>query len=258
MRIQLCGPVTICGDGAPLSPTGRKQRGILALLAVNSGQTVSTETMINCCWDNPPSSARANVRSYVASLRRDLESASHGSSKLFSFNNRCGSYRLSLGSNDVDITEISRLVNAAKSCLETQPETAVSYCLKAKRIWHGDPGNDLPNTSWFAIHTMNLQELRQRGDKILSTAHLLSGHPYHALPILRNLLGQAPQHPQYQLLLAAAHYLNKQTPEALHVIRCARESFNEMGLDLPNDVNELLQAILNSDTELVLQRIKAN
>lgn len=256
MRIQLCGPVTIFGDGLPQIPSGRKQRGILALLAVNHGRVVSTDTLIDYCWENPPQSARANIRSYIASLRQSFESTTRGSSSFISYNNRCGGYRLNLEPDGLDVAEISRLLDAARNRLRSDPSDALVHGQKAKWLWQGDPGSDLPRTSWFDLHTMNLQELRRRNDQVLATLYLLVGQPYSALPLLRSLIAASPQNPQHVLLLAIAHFLNRETPESLRVIESARFSYAEFGFDLPAEICATRQAILNSDTVAVMDYLR--
>lgn len=256
MRIQLCGPVTIYGDGLPQIPSGRKQRGILALLAINRGRVVSTDTLIDYCWENPPQSARANIRSYIASLRQNFETTTRGSASLVSYNNRCGGYRLNLEAESLDAAEISRMLDTARDRLRSNPNDALVHSQKAKSLWQGDPGFDLPRTAWFDLHTMNLQELRRRNDLLLATSFLLMGQPHNAVPLLRALVAVSSQNPQYVLFLAISLFLNKQTPEALAVITSARSNYAELGFDLPAEICAAHQAILNSDESTVMDYLR--
>ena len=49
---------------------------VLAALAVEAGQVVSTETLIDRVWDDPPASARETLYVYVSRMRRTIESTS--------------------------------------------------------------------------------------------------------------------------------------------------------------------------------------
>jgi DNA-binding SARP family transcriptional activator len=67
-RYRLLGPVRIAGHPAPPSPP--KARALLALLVLRANQPVPYEDIARELWAaEPPASAWANVRTYVARLR---------------------------------------------------------------------------------------------------------------------------------------------------------------------------------------------
>src|SRR6202000_2068323 len=51
-----------------------QRRAVLAVLLINAGRTVGTETLIDAVWgDNPPDKAPATLQVHVSALRRALE-----------------------------------------------------------------------------------------------------------------------------------------------------------------------------------------
>ena len=70
MDLRLLGPVEAYAGGIPLALGAPRQRAVLATLLLKSNKPVSTEQLVQAVWDDPPRSANANIRTYVAGLRR--------------------------------------------------------------------------------------------------------------------------------------------------------------------------------------------
>ncbi|HEU5111293.1 MAG TPA: transcriptional regulator, partial [Micromonosporaceae bacterium] len=63
MHLRVLGPLEVraAGDVVPLGP--RKQRTVLAMLALNAGRIVSLDQLVDELWPTaPPRSAVPNVR----------------------------------------------------------------------------------------------------------------------------------------------------------------------------------------------------
>ena len=71
--LRLLGPVELrLGDG-PVELGPRKQRAVLAMLALRSGRTVPTDALIEGLWgEDPPASATKMLQLYVSHLRPPL------------------------------------------------------------------------------------------------------------------------------------------------------------------------------------------
>jgi DNA-binding SARP family transcriptional activator len=68
-RYRVLGPVRI--TGTPAAPCPPKARALLALLVLNANRPVRYAEIARELWaDDPPPSARANVRTYAAGLRQ--------------------------------------------------------------------------------------------------------------------------------------------------------------------------------------------
>ncbi len=75
LSFRLLGPFEVTGgDGRIIDLGPRKQRAVLAVLALEPGRIVSLDRLIDELWaDEPPSSATATLQSYVSNLRKVLE-----------------------------------------------------------------------------------------------------------------------------------------------------------------------------------------
>jgi DNA-binding SARP family transcriptional activator len=73
VQVRLLGPVEVVRDGHRVRLPGAKPTTLLALLAINVGEVVGTGRLVDGLWgDQPPPSADAVLRTYVAQLRRVL------------------------------------------------------------------------------------------------------------------------------------------------------------------------------------------
>ena len=73
MELRLLGPLEVrLGDG-PIELGPRKQRAVLAMLALKPGRTVAADHLAEGLWgdESPPSGAKM-VQLYVSHLRRLL------------------------------------------------------------------------------------------------------------------------------------------------------------------------------------------
>ena len=50
MRFAVLGPLAVSPDGHPVSPGGRKQRTLLALLLLHANEVVSRDHLIEALW----------------------------------------------------------------------------------------------------------------------------------------------------------------------------------------------------------------
>jgi DNA-binding SARP family transcriptional activator len=74
VEVRLLGPLEVrLGDG-PVDLGPRKQRAVLAMLALEAGRTVSVDRLAEGVWgDPPPPSAAKMVQLHVSHLRRVLD-----------------------------------------------------------------------------------------------------------------------------------------------------------------------------------------
>src|SRR4051794_41916266 len=79
VEIRVLGRVDAVVDGRSLPLTRRKQRAVLAMLALRANHTVGADELIDGLWgDRPPASAAKNLQSYVSQLRKALVSDEAG------------------------------------------------------------------------------------------------------------------------------------------------------------------------------------
>src|ERR1700755_2532784 len=104
MLVNLLGPIeAVTADGA-VSLGGAKQRAVLAMLALQTGSTVSADRLIDGLWgDRPPAPALKLVQLYVSHLRKAL-----GEEDVIATHGR--GYELCLARQDVDAGRFERLL----------------------------------------------------------------------------------------------------------------------------------------------------
>src|SRR5512133_2484907 len=83
LEIRVLGRVDALVDGRAVPLGHRKQRAVLAMLALRANRTVSVDDLIDGLWgDRPPASATKNVQYYVSQLRKELGSDGSGATIL--------------------------------------------------------------------------------------------------------------------------------------------------------------------------------
>ena len=72
MQVRLLGPVDVVVDGTPRDVPGLRRKAVLAALALNHGEVLSTDRLLDIAW-GPGETARLNtLQSHVSYLRRVL------------------------------------------------------------------------------------------------------------------------------------------------------------------------------------------
>jgi DNA-binding SARP family transcriptional activator len=141
VRFHLLGPLTVTVGGRALPLGGAKQRVLLAHLLLNANRLVPPGRLIGTIWpSDPPTSATANLQTYVWRLRRLLPGTAlrtHGPG-----------YSLAVEPGEVDAHAFARLVaDAARAAEDGSPETALTLLAEAEALWRGDPLEDLPRSA---------------------------------------------------------------------------------------------------------------
>ena len=74
LNLHVLGELTATRDGAVVDLGGRRQRAVLAALAMQRDQVVTADHLVDCVWgDHPPANAHGALQAYVSHLRRRLE-----------------------------------------------------------------------------------------------------------------------------------------------------------------------------------------
>ena len=99
IAVGVLGPLQVLVDGVDVTPVAPKERALLAVLAVNHGQVVGAERLIEELWPELPASrARHALQVRVTVLRRLLRNATAAPVLQFV----TPGYRLLLAADDID------------------------------------------------------------------------------------------------------------------------------------------------------------
>lgn len=132
MQVSLLGPLIVRDGAGEVAAGGRRQRRVLARLAMDAGRPVSTTDLEAAYWgDDPPPAARRTIAAYMFRLRRlGLLIATQDDH-----------YTLD---TTTDVGEVERLAGESRrASLSHDPQRAIGALSEALALWRGRPLADL-------------------------------------------------------------------------------------------------------------------
>jgi DNA-binding SARP family transcriptional activator/tetratricopeptide (TPR) repeat protein len=246
VMFRLLGPLEVRvgeqweGIGAP------KWRSLLAALLINSGQIVSTETLIDEVWgDDEPAKAANLVSIYVLRLRRLIGDTS--SSVLIT---RSPGYLLRAAPEAVDSQLFEKMVrDGRRSLANGEAVRAAEQLAEAVALWRGSPLADVPRSQMVEAEADRLTELKLDADELRITAELACGGHGQVVPELRRLLANNQLREGLWLLLMKALDGSGRHAEALDAYGQARKVIsNELGVDPGPELRRLYAELLAADS----------
>ena len=240
MDLRLLGPLEVrLGDG-PVELGPRKQRAVLAMLALEPGRTVSADRLAEGLWrDAPPASAPKMLQLDVSRLRRVMDGDG------VRIVTRGRGYELQLPDEDsVDAVRFERL-------LEAHPRDALA-------LWRGDALADLVDEPFAAAEIRRLEELRLRAIEIAVDADLAAGRHAEVIAELDALVEREPLRERLHAQRMLALYRSGRQADALEAYRTARAALVEqIGVEPGAELRRLQDAILAQDPALDRERPRA-
>src|SRR3954451_16739895 len=232
MLVILLGPVeAVTADGA-IGLGGAKQRAVLAMLALQTGSTVSADRLIDGLWgDDPPASALKLVQLYVSHLRKAL-----GEEEVIATHGR--GYELCLARQDVDAGRFERLL-------------AQGAAREALRLWRGSPLADVEGEPFAAPEIRRLEELHTAALEVAVDQDLDAGRHREVLPEIDGLLAAEPLREPLHVRRMLALYRCGRQADALEAYREARRTLiDQIGVEPGPAMRGLHEAILRQDPAL--------
>jgi DNA-binding SARP family transcriptional activator len=239
--------------GADVALGGRRQRGVLARLAIAGGEVVAAERVIDDLWDgDPPRSATNTLQSYVSNLRRVL---GHEGSVIVE---RVGDgYRIDPAGAELTSARFERLVAVGSGGTGSGTgagggaDTRIAALDEALALWHGPALGDLADAPWARGAAARLEELRLAATEARFELLLAAGR--HAVAV-GDIEAAATAHPlreRLTALLVLALYRSGRQAEALRAYERARTHLaDELGLDPGPDLTRLADQVLAHDPAL--------
>lgn len=227
MQLRVLGrPALVGADGRVEELRGKRQIGLLGLLAAHRGHRVSAELVEDELWDTEVSEAALRVT--VKRLRERFE-AVVGSDPI---ERRAGGYVLAIDDGDVDQGRFEALLAACRRERQAgRPGAAVATAKAASGLWSGvafDGAHDLPSVR-PEHHRLELLRLDLAEEH--AAALLEDGDDAGALDVLDRLGGGDPfREAPWALRMLALYRLQRQH-EALATSRAVHERFlDELGI----------------------------
>ena len=233
MNVRLLGPLEVHLEDGPIELGPRKQRAVLAMLALEPGRAVSADHLAEGLWgDEPPPSGAKMVQLYVSHLRRVLGddgvrivTRDHG-------------YELQLTGAETDVQRFEHLLGESRA-------------REALALWRGAPLADLAGEPFAAAEIRRLDELRLRASEAAIDADLEAGRHVEVIGELEALVAEQPlrEHLHAQRMLAL--YRSGRQSEALEAYREARAGLvDEIGVEPGAELRQLQDAILAQEPAL--------
>lgn len=250
MEINILGPLEITPPSRPPGLQRIKERCLLAILAINTGEILTPETLILRVWDddNPSGTRMRTLQSYLSHVR-DAVTDTSGEARLES---APGGYRLRLDRECVDLHRFWRLRDQSKAVEESgEAEHAASLLRAAEELWRGPALAGLPG-QWVAAMRYSLEEDLRAVTKKRLKLELDLGRHGELTGELQRLAAQFPLDEQYIGYQMTALYRSGRQAEALALFQDARRRFGELGIELNPGLAALFERVLRHDPELVV------
>ncbi|MFC5719461.1 BTAD domain-containing putative transcriptional regulator [Streptomyces gamaensis] len=246
---KVLGPVEAHAEGRALALGGAKQRTLLAALLVNADAPVSGDRLCDAIWgETPPASAQANVRSYVAALRRALGPGS-GEARL-GLGHR--GYRLRLRPDELDLRVFEDLAARGRTALaEGEHRTAARHLREALALWRGSAFEGVAHHDTLQLEAARLEEMRLTVLEDYADARLALGEHHETVGLLQTQVAEHPLRESLWAKLMLAQYRCHRPGDALKSYARARAALrDELGLEPGDALRRMHRAVLNRDPSL--------
>ncbi|MFD9063044.1 BTAD domain-containing putative transcriptional regulator [Kitasatospora purpeofusca] len=255
----ILGPLAVTAGHGPVTIAGARQRTVLALLLLDPGRIVATDTLVDVLWDGaPPASARTQVAIVVAGLRKSLgrpgtaggEGREGGDHEVIVTAHP--GYRLRTDGHTVDSAVFTALVADAEAAVRAgRPEEAERAYTEALALWRGRALAGVRGRPVEA-EAARWDEVRLSVQEAATEVRLALGRHRELLPELAARVREHPLRERARQQLILAQYRSGRRAEAMAGFREARRRLiDELGVQPGPALRELNEAMLRDDPVLL-------
>ena len=245
MEVRLFGELEAVAAGVPVPVRGAKQRALLALLALQRGQPVSADRLIDVLWGDGQAANPANaLQAQIGQLRRTLGPAAILTTE--------AGYALAAGPDEVDVVRFEQLVaKGQRLAADGEMEPASAALGEALRLRRGEPLAEFTYAGFFDAERAHLDELTLVAIESRAGADLGLGRHGELAGELEALCREHPLRERLWELLILALYRSGRQAEALRAYAEVRDRLaGELGIDPGPALRELQARILAQDPSL--------
>jgi DNA-binding SARP family transcriptional activator len=241
LDIRLLGPIEVSRAGRPVDVPGGRARSLLTILALQVGQAIPAERLIDTLWgEDVPATAKTVLQGFVSKLRKTI-----GATALETAGN---SYRLAAPRGAIDANRFHDLVKAAR---DLDGEERVASLGQALGLWRGPALSDVAYEPFAQAAIATLEEHRLAAREALIDAQIATGMHAELLPQLEELIADNPYRERLREQLVLALYRSGRQADALEAYRQARQTLvDELGVEPGRELRTLHQRILDQDPAL--------
>ena len=224
----------------------RRERCLLAVLALEHGRTVPVERLVELLWDDePPRAAVSALRTHVSRLRSAVPAG------LASIEAHAGGYALRIEPDRVDHHRFHDLV--AEGQAATEPAARAAAFSAALDLWRGPALAGLSDDPAIARLCQGLEEARLDALDHRVEADLALGRHRDLVPELLALEQARPERGRFTAHLVLALHRGGRKTEALAAYERHRRLLgDDFGLDPGPELRLLHERVLRDDPALDL------
>jgi predicted ATPase/DNA-binding SARP family transcriptional activator len=244
LEVRLLGPVAVVRAGRPVRTPGAKPTALLAMLAIHAGEVVGTDRLIDALWGaEPPPTAAAVLRTYVAQLRRVLASGV--------IETGADAYSLRAEAVRIDAWEFEAQITQAQAAPPGRADLKSAALRRALAMWHGPALGALASEGFAVAEAQRLEELRWATIEDRIDSDLECGHHTRLVAELQLLIAEQPLRDRLRGQVIVALYRSGRQAEALDAFQDYRRLLTEeLGIEPSPELNRLEHAVLVQDSSL--------
>ncbi|MFI0447078.1 BTAD domain-containing putative transcriptional regulator [Actinomadura sp. 6N118] len=257
LSIGLFGPLEVTdGSGTRLDLGTRKQRALVAMLALEPGRVVSLDRLIQELWaGEPPAGATRTLQAYIAHLRKVLEPDRAPRTPPQILLTREPGYLLAVAPGQVDLERFAAWAEEGRRALARGAHAETLQILdRALELWRGEPLGEFADQEFAQPVITRLTEVRAaaREDRLEARLALGAlGEAATSVPELDALVEEHPYRERAWALLVLALYRTGRQADALAALRRVRTRLDDdLGLQPGPELRRLEQAVFDQSPEL--------
>ncbi|WP_327105030.1 BTAD domain-containing putative transcriptional regulator [Nonomuraea glycinis] len=252
MELRLFGPLEVYdADGVRLDPGTRKQRAVLAMLALRPGRAVSLDRLIEELWaGEAPAKVTATLQAYISHLRRVLEPDRKPRTPPALLLTREPGYLLDITPAQTDLGRFAAWTADGRRLIRSGRHAEAAAVLdRALALWRGEPLAEFAGLAFTRAESARLAELRSGALEDRLEARLGLGEA--GIPDLEALAEANPYRERAWGLLVLGLYRAGRQAEALAALRRVRALLaGELGIEPGPELKRLEQAVFDQAPEL--------
>ena len=254
MEFAVLGPLEVrTAEGAVPIRRGLP-RALLIALVLRSGQTVSSDLLVELLWgDELPRNPANALQTQISYLRKALATGEPEGAALLE--TRAGGYSLVVDRASVDSNRFESALKQVGAVESVRSSEALAEALdvveRALGLWRGEALEDVADAEFARGEVVRLNELRWAATERRVDLLLQLGRHAEAVGLLVDVVQQMPLRERFHEQLVLALYRSGRQAEALRAFEEARRTLaDELGLDPGPDLRALEHAVLQQDPTL--------
>ncbi len=244
IRIGLLGPIVVEVGGVEAPLAAPRRRAVLAALAIDVGQSVPTDRLLDQVWgDAFPATGSRAVAYQISKLRDLLEPGRRGAGTCIVTSTT--GYTLDLLPDAIDVHRFEALVDDARQRLTEDPSRSRQLVEEAIGLVRGEPLADLGDEPFaVSVRRRLLHRIRQ-ARLTLAEAAIEVGRPADAVDLLPPLIEDEPFDEAAVGLLMTALARTGRTGDGLRAYGDLRRNMGqELGIEPSADLKRLEATLL--------------